>query len=170
MTAFVPHMCAALWCPHLRQAHVVLIHRTQTDSFTLSASLSLPKTSLASPHLSHQSRLWSHFCLFDSSLPFFSQYIFLISLANIFFALCPIFDGLSFFSPSLFHLNTPAISVLVIHSTLKSLKHVPTGASQLCHCRMLHLPLTSHLFERVMPETSPFSRDMLLCVCVSVWI
>lgn len=99
VTAFVSRMCAALWCPHLRQAHVVLIHRTQTDSFTLSASLSLPKTSLASLHLSHKSRLWSHFCLFDSSLPFFSQHIFLISLANIFFALCPIFAGLSLFFP-----------------------------------------------------------------------
>lgn len=62
VTAFVPRMCAALWCPHLRQAHVVLIHRIQTDSFTLSALLSLLKPSPASLHLSLQSRLGSHVC------------------------------------------------------------------------------------------------------------
>lgn len=136
-------------------------------------SFSPQKIFLMSPHLSHQTCFCSRFCLFDSSLPFFHDmyflFISLISLANIFSTLFHLFAEVSLlFFPTLCLLNTSAISILVIPSTQKSLIYFPTGASQLCHCRMYYLPLTSHCFERVMPKTSLFSRDVWLCICVSV--
>lgn len=156
-------MCAALRCPHLRQRHVVLIHRIGTGSFPLSASTSPPKTSLVSLHLSHQPCLCSLSCFFDSSLPFFHNtyflFIFLISLANIFFHMVSPFL-LKSFLPLLSLLNTSVISVLVIHSTLKSLKYFPTGASQLCHCRMYYLSHPTSCQKHFSP---PEMRD---CVCV----
>lgn len=164
------HVCAALRCPHLRQTHVVLIRRIRTDSFALSASPSPPtnpsRVSSSIPsvlpllpflHLWQQSSFLSQyifpFLYFSYPLPtyFLRRFTFLLS---------------SFF-PSLCLLNTPAICVPVIHSILKSLKYFPTGASQLCHCRMYFfssaLPLTSCCFERVMPKTSLFSRDVKVC-------
>lgn len=120
--SFLTCAWAALRCPHLRQTHVVLIHCIRTDSFTLSASRppknlsrvssSIPSVRLLSPYLC----LWQQpsflspcvfpFCI--SHVP--CQHLFYIVSPSFVFFFLP-------FPPTLCLLNTPALALLVIHST-----------------------------------------------------
>lgn len=125
------HVCAA--CPHLRQTHVVLIHRMRTDSFTLSPSLSLPRT-LSCVSSSIPSTLPSlPFLLLWQQSSFLSRYIFPFHISHIpcqhlFYTVSPSWWCPSSFISPLSLLNTSAFVVLVIHSNLRSLKYFPTGA------------------------------------------
>lgn len=147
------HACSTLWRPHLRQTHVVLIHCTRVDSFTLSASLPLCKT---------------HLCLFihPISLVFaptpasLTAITFPFHISHVPCQHLLLHCFTFFFNSPDFLLNTSAIS-------LKSLKYFPTGALQPCHRRMYDLPLTSRCFERVMPKTSLSSPEIWDFVCVS---
>lgn len=79
------HVCAAFRCPHLRQTHVVLIHRIQADSF--SPSFPSTKTSLVTLHLFIISTFYTCDSTFTIHSCFCQQLFNMVSPNSIYFIL-----------------------------------------------------------------------------------